>query len=367
MKLHRMRIFCVAGAFSLTLLQAAVAPAASSFSNSLTGFTGNSTLPATQAAVGAAGFNFFSTDGLDLENFDKDPTVRFDSTGARFGGPEFAGDGGRNYMRTVDSDYATVSFVAEITYTESDTVGGPGVGEQVFFGMGAGDAALFRVPDWGSDFSSTFVTPENGASDGNLTTFKSADDVNTWVNNPPQPELALGGTHRLQMSYDKDAKTMTYSIDFDYTGGAFAADHTAPVVDLSSITCGLTSCGGGRQADPFSAHHFDASDFTDWRDAKDLTINWLWPNWDNTGLSQNLIDEADRDFWAANFGQLVSPAWPVDPSRIFFGGDDGVVFKDFSVIVAAGAGSAAGAVPEPATLMLLVLGALATLGVRRRG
>ncbi|MBA3483720.1 MAG: hypothetical protein H0T51_18075, partial [Pirellulales bacterium] len=42
-------------------LATSVASAATSFSNSLTGFTGNSTQPATQAAVAAAGFNFTST------------------------------------------------------------------------------------------------------------------------------------------------------------------------------------------------------------------------------------------------------------------------------------------------------------------
>ena len=42
-------------------LAATVASAASSISNSLTGFTGNSTQPATQNAVAAAGFNFSST------------------------------------------------------------------------------------------------------------------------------------------------------------------------------------------------------------------------------------------------------------------------------------------------------------------
>ena len=60
-------------------------------------------------------------------------------------------------MRTNDSDYATVPFVAEITLT----LGGGGTAassQQVFFGMGSGDTALFGVPDWSTLLASTFVS-----------------------------------------------------------------------------------------------------------------------------------------------------------------------------------------------------------------
>jgi hypothetical protein len=228
MNAHRMRVIClgcVGGFLSWATTLVTPALSANSFSNSLTGFTGDSTVPATQAAVGAAGFNFASTAGLDPE-FTMDPTVAFGSNGATFG-LLFGGDGGRNYMRTNDSDYATVDFVAEITFESTDLVG-----QEVFIGLGSGEIALFGVPDWSNSV----------------------------------------------------ARTMTYSIDTNYAGGPFTADVTAPTTDLNHIDC-PTGCGNPEM--PISA-----------------------------------------DFFAAD-------GWPGEPSRIFFGGDDGVVFRDFTVTASA--------------------------------
>src|SRR5262245_24323438 len=81
------------------------ANAASPYSNSLTGFSGDSTQPATQVAVNAAGLTFFSTTGFNDNGTPADPgddsndTVVFDASGAHFGSL-IAGDSGRNYMRT---------------------------------------------------------------------------------------------------------------------------------------------------------------------------------------------------------------------------------------------------------------------------
>ncbi len=255
-----------------------VAEAASSLTSSLKGFTGDSTQAATQTAVATAGFDFFSLDGL-AEDFSANPAVTFDSAGAHFG-LQFSldgggGDGGRNYMRTVESDYATVSFVAEITL-DLDMGTGASQFQQAFFGMGSGDTALFGVPDWSTQFSSTFTTPEIGF----LKTWSSANDINKWNDNDPVAALMGAGTHRMRMTYDGTAHTVIYAIDLNYAGGAFAADYTAPTLDLNTVNCPM-DCGGG----------------TD--------------------------------------GMLYDPSdgWPVEPSRIYFGGDDQVIFKDFSVTV----------------------------------
>jgi hypothetical protein len=255
-----------------------VSHAASTLTNTLKGFTGNSTQVATQTALAAAGFDFFSLEGLSGD-FTSDPAVTFDAAGAHFG-LDYAlagggGDGGRNYMRTLESDYATVSFVAEITI-DLDMGTGATQFQQAFFGMGSGDTAYFGVPDWSTFFSSTFVTPERGF----LKTWKSADDVNVWNDNDPVAILMGAATHRLRMTYNGTAHTMIYAIDVNYGGGAFAADYTAPSLDLNSVSC-PEGCGGG--------------------------------------IEGNLFDP--------DFG------WPLEPSKIYFGGDDGVIFKDFSVTV----------------------------------
>ena len=48
--------------------------------------------------------------------------------------------------------------------------------------------------------------------------------------------------------------------------------------------------------------------------------------------------------------------WPTEPSRIFFGGDDGVVFRDLAIAI----------VPEPCTAALMLLGFAAIIGRRFR-
>ena len=83
MTIHQVLVFHVGGALSLALMSMEVMLAAGSFSNSLTAFTGNSTQATTQAAVGIAGFNFFTTTGAD--GHASNPTVSFDGNGASFG------------------------------------------------------------------------------------------------------------------------------------------------------------------------------------------------------------------------------------------------------------------------------------------
>ncbi len=358
MRRHKTQVLYFGWALSLTMMLATVAPAASSFSNSLTGFTGDSTQAGTQATLGTAGFNFFSTDGLDAE-FTMDPTVAFDANGAVFGS-FYAGDGGRNYMRTVESDYATVSFVAEMTVERVDN------NQQVFIGMGSGDTALFGVPDWSTLFSSTFVTPE----DGSLTTWRSSNDVSEWLGDDPPSAVTAGGTHRVRMEYDKDARTMTYSIDLDYAGGAFTADVTAPTVDLNDVTCPGSDCGGGKVANFFGDKVWDASDYTLWRNRLGSSDGDFYVgNFDNTGDSMDVVDQADYEYWKAHFGEVRSQGWPNDPSRIYFGGDDGTIIRDFSVAISGivGSGGAAGVVPEPSTIVLLawVLGSALALARSR--
>jgi hypothetical protein len=250
-------------AVCLFALHSATASAATSFSNSLTGFTGDSTVAGTQAALGAAGFNFFSIEGLAVD-FSSDPTVAFDSEGAHFGSL-FGGDGGRNYVRTNDSDYATVNFTAQVTIVTSNLQA-----MDVFLGLGPGDirdpstGCCWGWPDWGLLASAVLVLPEiTDQGDPLLTTLGTQNDVPVFLNTAA-PGLG-DGIHRMQLVFDATAKTAVFSLDMNYTGGAYTADLSAPAIDTS------------------------------------------------------LLFAAD--------------GWPSEPSRIYFGGDDNAIFKDFSVVV----------------------------------
>ena len=274
----------------ITLSATLVANAASSVNNSLGGFTGNSTQAGTQGDLAAAGFTIFSTTGEIISDngtpgdtsddfVESNHTVAFDSGGAHFGSL-IGGDGGRNYMRTVDSDYATVPFVAEVTFTAATN------DQAVFIGLGSGDTALFGTPDWSTQLSSASFWPE--VNNAKFVRFRTANDVNSFSDTGVA--TLAPGTHRLRMTLNTSNNQLLAEIDTNYAGGPFVAD---PVVSNFPIV--LTSLFGG-------------------------------------------------------------DGWPAEPSRIFFGGDDGAVFSDLSIRV----------VPEPTALSLVAMGMLAIVAPGRR-
>jgi hypothetical protein len=205
--------------------------------------------------------------------------VSHDAGGAHFG-TVTAGDGGRSYVRTIDSDYATASFVAGITFTTTSDE------QQVFFGLGTGDVALFGTPDWSTLFSSASFWPE--INNGKITRFKTANDVNVFADTLV-PGIAHG-THRLEMTFDATTQFLQVAIDLNYAGGPFVAD---------TVT---------------------------------------------------------SNFPIATANLFAADGWPTEPSRIFFGGDDGAVLRDLNITV----------VPEPASMVLVASGAMALTAIRRR-
>jgi hypothetical protein len=272
---------------SFVLATALTANAASPLSLSLTGFTGDTTQPATQAALNVAGLNVFSTSGeiISDNGTPADPSddfvesnhaVVFDGAGAHFGSL-ITGDGGRNYLRTNDSDYATVPFVAEITFETSDT-------KQVFFGMGAGDTALFGTPDWSTQFSSASFWPET--ANDKFVRFRTQNDINSFGDTNVAGFDA--GTHRFRMTFNPANMQLFGEIDLNYAGGPFVADATT--LNFPIVTTSLFAPDG----------------------------------------------------------------WPSEPSRIFFGGDDGAAFRDFTVTV----------IPEPNTAALVSLIFATGAGIR---
>jgi hypothetical protein len=207
-----------------------------------------------------------------------DPIV-YDASGAHFGSG-VAGDEGRSYQRT-KANYAQVkSFVAEITFeTTSDE-------QQVFFGMGTGDKALFGTPDWSTQFSSASFWPETG--NDKFTRFKTANDVNSFGDSTVVDFSP--GVHRFRMTYTKATNLLQGEIDLNYSGGPFVAD------------------------------------------------------------------AAGSNFPISTASLFAADGWPSEPSRIFFGGDDGTIIRDLVI----------NAIPEPATAVALLLGLTGLIGGRRR-
>ena len=128
-------------------------------------------------------------------------------------------------------------------------------------------------------------------------------------------------------------------MDFDQVavGGNVALGGTSNL----SLDFGLTSLGGAdpNGGDPFwtSAHR--------WKIIDTLT---------NTG--------------STNFASITNGTWNLGhfTSTVGTGADAGDIFLNYVLGAGAGAGLSSGAVPEPATLMLVVFGALGALLVRKR-
>jgi hypothetical protein len=257
-------------ALLLALVGTSVASAAVNINNSLTGFTGNSTQPATQSALAAAGLNFFSTVGFNDNMTPAEPlddtndTVEFDTGGAHFGN-FIASNAGRNYMRTIDTDYANVNFVAQISIVTPDIEA-----QDAYFGLGAGNANpdFFLTPDRLTDNNSIMYWGENeldptGDIPPSLEVLRAKNQGSFSIFKGPATGLG-SGTHRVRLSYDRFRKVAEFAFDVNYENGPFMADHTL-TMDTSTL-----------------------------------------------------------------YGP---DGWPTEPARIYFGGDDGTAFKDFRVDV----------------------------------
>jgi hypothetical protein len=212
-------------------LMSTAALAANSFSNTLTGFTGDSTQPATVSAVAAAGFNF-SNDGVGTTAPPAASVykVQFDATGAKFGVGQLV-NVGRNYMRTVATDYDNTSFVAEVTITTPDIDN-----QNAYFGLGSGDANndFFRTPDRGSPAASIMYWGENEVDTPTFQIVRNNDGQSGDAALPAAPGFG-NGTHRVRLAYDWFQKKATFSLDLNYAGGPFTADVTAPAVSVLSL------------------------------------------------------------------------------------------------------------------------------------
>lgn len=206
------------------------------FSNNLKGYAGQNT---------SSSATFLSASRFEPTTIAVQPAINFSATGAKFGefiaAPVAFNEGfeSRNFLRTTEQAYGTVSFVAYVTVQRdfAPTFGQDGYGA-VYFGLGSAEARYYRTPDNG-----------DGGSSQTSTFFKwQAQDYISWhagVKGLADTEVAERGfaveptprqigTTRLAMIYNATAKTVSYSIDYNYSG-AFSPDQTTPPVSITAV------------------------------------------------------------------------------------------------------------------------------------
>ncbi|ABM03562.1 gamma-D-glutamate-meso-diaminopimelate muropeptidase [Psychromonas ingrahamii 37] len=150
----------------------------------------------------------------------------FEDGHVRFQGRDTRGDysgGLRSYLRTIETDYSSVSFVAEVTVTIPEV---PRSGRNiVFFGLGP----VLPVDKYGGPGTEA----GSGISIGTLPT-NFAPQFQVWNGVKPETkaDVACGGngTHRMRLEWNAETKTAVTSIDQDYSGGTFSADCTLPPI-----------------------------------------------------------------------------------------------------------------------------------------
>jgi hypothetical protein len=200
-----------------------------SLSDNLKGYSGNDT---------ATSADFLDGSGLEPATIGTTEAVSFDANGAKFG--QFIADpsgfnvgwDNRNFLRTTEQAYGTVSFIAYVT-VQRDFIpeyGIDGYGA-VYFGLGSGEPRFFRTPDGDENGTLTqastfFRWQSQGYISWNSGVSGQTDQVIPEVGYAPEPVPRKQGTTRLMMAYDANAKTMSYAIDYEYNG-TFAADQTA--------------------------------------------------------------------------------------------------------------------------------------------
>ena len=140
-----------------------------------------------------------------------------------------AGMEGRVYLRTADSIFSSISFVAEITATVTAPPDLPPQGI-VFFGMGEG-LPRSDYSDEPKDGSHVFcrVFPE--------AFFDAAFVVTSnLVENPVAGVGSAGGvgTHRLQLKWNAETLTAQFLLHAHYQGGPFVPTATLAPVDCSA-------------------------------------------------------------------------------------------------------------------------------------
>ncbi|MGE9289351.1 MAG: hypothetical protein ACQKBT_00085 [Puniceicoccales bacterium] len=200
-------------------------------------FVGSASLPA--AATFTDDLTSLSSNLEIADTVGTDNTISFSASGATFS--NVAGNDSRNYIRTVDTDYGTGSYMAEVTWN--------GLGA-AFIGFGGGNVGTFGTPDWDiadslwMEFSgSSDDGPVQGTNPGRFSSNLGPMDNPVIGENPSEPV-------RFRMIYLAEDNTIQFFADNNYNG-SFSADAQTAALDLADL-------GGGANffADPSDETRF---------------------------------------------------------------------------------------------------------------
>jgi fibronectin type 3 domain-containing protein len=212
------------------LFAAAVIPvhAASDLANPLNTYVGTSqsNFPAQPAFLATSGLEVsFVWDGGDGAwekiGFNDTTAVLPSLPGATFG-IDRGGDDGRNYLRTIETDYHTKDFTAFVTVNRPAQIGTAGR-PAVFFGIGT--AQLKNTaggPDRGTDNASVAIELQPGFN--NASRRVTGNGINTELGYTGMTQVANSAL-RMRMEYNGTTQQVTFALDYDYDG-TFVAEQS---------------------------------------------------------------------------------------------------------------------------------------------
>lgn len=138
--------------------------------------------------------------------------------------------GERSFVRTALSEYSFNDFTAEVTVTVGADSSVTAEEQVVYFGMGNGEP----VPENNNEPDPTALVQIRIAPDGlSLDSGGLIDIQDDDFVTDSTSDAGGSGTHRLQLQYNGSTQMATFSIDQDYAGGDFVADHTFADIDVS--------------------------------------------------------------------------------------------------------------------------------------
>jgi hypothetical protein len=162
--------------------------------------------------------------------------------GAKFGQNRTDGNG-RNYMRTVATDYFTQDFTAYITVRRPAPVSPSTDRRSVFFGLGTGRLnGNGANPDDGTNNASAYIELQNGYGNASRKVQSNGSTVAQELGYTGMTTVS-DSSMRLRMQWNSVTRTITYSIDYAYVPGeTFAANQTFP---SNVITTQFNEWAGG--------------------------------------------------------------------------------------------------------------------------